>query len=438
MSPISDAQRENSRLVLKELFGTWDKRSGLYGDVLFASAIGKGYDKKKWRNVCSFLLPLHKAEVRSIGVQADYGDFKLVEGAISIDEAKEVLSTVVERDHLCLPGTPEIEIQASLHPNSPHHFWDSGWHRFPLFFPYYEYNLSIDQDFKGESPQQPLYGVDLPVFPSGGAAIESFFSTRLGDNSSYGGFLAALVPDYRGKIEEIRIGTNSIQVEIECLAGSSEKDLIGKLFVRYHGGISITADLNFTDHKASAEIRDFPRDLLVVLLCRQDGELVDRRSFLAGSQYVTEGVTIEAPEQDIEQVIQMGESDAVEFKREIPSQREQIAVGATAFANRRGGRIFIGVADDCSIFGCRLDKPKDTINQILRSYCDPPLDVSIDEVQIRNLPIIVVTIPEGKDKPYAVKDKGIYIRSGASKRIATRYELDEMYSGKHSATNLFP
>ena len=66
------------------------------------------------------------------------------------------------------------------------------------------------------------------------------------------------------------------------------------------------------------------------------------------------------------------------------------------------------------------------------------LDVSVDEVQIRNLPIIVVTIPEGKDKPYAVKDKGIYIRSGASKRIATRYELDEMYSGKHSATNLFP
>ncbi|HEU0049586.1 MAG TPA: hypothetical protein VFQ43_18510, partial [Nitrososphaera sp.] len=95
MSPISDAQRENTRLVLKELFSLWHKRSGLYGNVLFASAVGKGYDKKKWRNVCSFLLPLHKAEVRSIGVQADYGDFKLVEGAISIDEAKEVLSTVV-------------------------------------------------------------------------------------------------------------------------------------------------------------------------------------------------------------------------------------------------------------------------------------------------------------------------------------------------------
>jgi predicted HTH transcriptional regulator len=170
--------------------------------------------------------------------------------------------------------------------------------------------------------------------------------------------------------------------------------------------------------------------LLVVLLSRNTGELVDRKSFLAGSQYVTEGVTIEAPEQDLEQLIQMGESETVEFKREIPPQREQIAIGATALANRRGGRIFIGVADDCSIFGCKQEKAKDTLVQILRAHCDPPLDFVIDEVQIRGLPVIVVTIPEGKDKPYSVKEKGVYIRTGSNRRAISRYELDEIYSGK--------
>ena len=336
-----------------------------------------------------------------------------------------------------LPRIPEIEIQASLHQNSSRQFQHSGPSRFPVFWPYYDFNFSVDQEFKGDSTQDLLHSVDLPVFPSAAAAIESYLSLRLGDNSQYSGVLAALVPDYRGKIKEIRIGTSSVQVEIEFLVGSSEKDLIGKLFVRYYAGISITADLNFTDNKASAEIRDFPRDLLVVLLARKDGELVDRKSFLAGSQYVTEGVTIEAPEQDLEQVIQMGESDTVEFKREIPQNREQIAIGATAFANRRGGRIFIGVADNCEIYGCRLEKPKDTITQILRSHCYPPLNVSVDEFQIRNLPVVVVTIPEGADKPYEVKDKGVYIRAGATKRLANRYELDEMYNGKHSATSLF-
>ena len=435
---ISDAQRENSKLVLNELFTLWDNRSGLYGDVFFGSAIGKGYDKKNWRNVTSFLLPIHRTEVRSIGLQADYGDFKLVDGAMSLDDAKKVLSKVVEQDRLCLPGLPEIEIQASLHQNSSKHFQHSGPSRFPVFYPYYDFNFSVDQDFKGDSTQDLLHSVGLPVFPSAAAAMESYLSTRLGDNSQYSGVLAALVPDYRGKIKEIRLGTNSVQVEIGCLAGSSEKDLIGKLFVRYYGGISITADLNFNDYKASAEIRDFPRELLVVLLSRNDGEVVDRKSFLAGSQYVTEGVTIENPEQDMEQTIQRGESETVEFKREIPQQREQIAIGATALANRRGGRIFIGVADDCSIFGCRLDKPKDTITQILRNYCDPPLDVTIDEVQIRNLPVIVVTVPEGKDKPYGVKDKGVFIRTGATKRPATRYELDEMYGAKQGVRSLFP
>jgi len=85
-----------------------------------------------------------------------------------------------------------------------------------------------------------------------------------------------------------------------------------------------------------------------------------------------------------------------------------------------------------------LEKPQDTITQILRSYCYPPLNVSVDEIQIRNLPVVVVTIPEGADKPYEVKDNGVYIRAGATKRLANRYELDEMYGTKRGVRNLFP
>ena len=86
--------------------------------------------------------------------------------------------------------------------------------------------------------------------------------------------------------------------------------------------------------------------------------------------------------------------------------------------------------------GCRLDKPKDIITQILRSHCGPPLEVFIEAVKVRDLPVIVVTVPEGSDKPYAVKDKGVYVRSGATKRVATRYELDEMYGAKSGRLGL--
>lgn len=426
---LSDAQRNNTSIVLKELFNLWEHRSNSYGNVLFCSAVVKG-DDRKWRNVTSFLFPLHKQEIRSIGGQADYGDFKLVEGALALDQAKDVISEMVERDRLCLPGLAELAIQVSLHPNSPKYLWDSGSRRFPVFFPYYEFDFSIEQECKGQSPRDALHHVDLPLLPSGKAVIERFFSTRIGDDSSYSGLFAALAPDYRGRIREVRLGTNSVEVQIVCPAGSSERDLVGKVYSKGYSGLADCADLSFTHGKAAAKISDFPRDLLVALLSRKEGDLVDRRQFLAGSRYVTEGVVIEAPEQDFEQTIQLGESETVEFKREIPAKREEIAIGATAFANRRGGRIFIGVADNCEIVGCRLDKPKDTITQILRSHCEPPLDVFIEEVEIRSLSVIVVTVPQGKDKPYGVKDKGIYIRSGATNRIATRYELDEMYGSK--------
>lgn len=94
---LSDSQRENTKVVLKELFGLWDKRSSSYGNVLFCSAVTRAFDGK-WRNVTSFFLPMHKEETRSIGAKADYGSFQLVESTMSLDQVKTVLTEMVEKD----------------------------------------------------------------------------------------------------------------------------------------------------------------------------------------------------------------------------------------------------------------------------------------------------------------------------------------------------
>src|SRR5229473_8409808 len=97
---LTEGERENTKVALKELFNLWDKRSSSYGSVLFGSAVARAFDGK-WRNVTSFFLPMHKEEGRSIGVNANYGEFQLVEGAISLDQTKSVLMEVVEKDRLC-------------------------------------------------------------------------------------------------------------------------------------------------------------------------------------------------------------------------------------------------------------------------------------------------------------------------------------------------
>jgi len=52
---LSEAERENTKLVLTELFGLCDKRSSSYGNILFCSAMTRAFDGN-WRNVTSFFL----------------------------------------------------------------------------------------------------------------------------------------------------------------------------------------------------------------------------------------------------------------------------------------------------------------------------------------------------------------------------------------------
>ena len=45
---------------------------------------------------------------------------------------------------------------------------------------------------------------------------------------------------------------------------------------------------------------------------------------------------------------------------------------------------------------------------------------------------MVIRVEEGRDKPYFVRERGPYIRANATDRIATRYEMDEIYRQKQS------
>lgn len=431
---MNEAQRENTRTVLKDLFAFWDARGDSYGEVMFCSAAATAFDGT-WRSVVSFLLPLKKGDrnPEQTSELADYGHFKLAKGILPMDGARKILSDVVEKDRLCLPSLPDLVIEVSAHPTSSKYLLDSSSRRFPVGFPCYEFAFNIDHNQLGNLPGGPLYHPDLPLFPSGREAIAHFFRAELGDAHNR---VSALVPDYRAKIQSVRIGVGTVTVQVVCPSGTSGRDLIGKLYSRSHGAVSDCTDLRFANGTAAAKISDFPRDLLVVLLSTKSGDLIDQRQFLAGSVYRNEDVIIEAPEQDLEQTIQMGECELVEFKRDLSPKREELAISVTSFANLHGGKLLIGVDDDCEIVGCRLEKPKDTITHILRSHCDPPLAVSIQEVSVRGLPVIVVTVPEGPDKPYSVREKGVYIRAQGTTRIASRYELDAMYRSKGNAYGL--
>ena len=123
--------------------------------------------------------------------------------------------------------------------------------------------------------------------------------------------------------------------------------------------------------------------------------------------------------QDMDVILSEGESYTVEFKetadKTLPSE-------VCAFANASGGRIFIGVNDKGYVTGTDVSNTarsriQDTINKL-----EPPLKVDI-EVQEN---ILVLTVPEGKNKPYSCPS-GFYLRSGPNSQKLERNNIVEFF-----------
>jgi len=118
------------------------------------------------------------------------------------------------------------------------------------------------------------------------------------------------------------------------------------------------------------------------------------------------------------------ESEKVEFKETF--DRDAI-ITAGAFANTRGGTIFIGVADNGSVVGTLIgvESLKDWSNTISQST-EPHLIPEIEEISREGKPVVVIHIKENPLKPVSVRGR-CYRRVGSSNRVMLPYEIAEMH-----------
>jgi ATP-dependent DNA helicase RecG len=109
-------------------------------------------------------------------------------------------------------------------------------------------------------------------------------------------------------------------------------------------------------------------------------------------------------DKELQQTIAQGEGYYTEFKRELNSdiKREMVA-----FANASGGKIFLGIDDNGSICGVKIDNKLRSEIQQHANECDPAIDIETEVIDN----VMVVTVPEGKQKPYR-STGGFYLRMG--------------------------
>ncbi len=97
-----------------------------------------------------------------------------------------------------------------------------------------------------------------------------------------------------------------------------------------------------------------------------------------------------------------------------------------AMANTNGGTIYIGLSDDPEeeIIGVR--EPKKAIEYLYSSiskHLSPDPEANIDSLISQGKTVVRITVPPGRDIPYAINDNRIYVRDEAESTQAVRDEI---------------
>ena len=129
-----------------------------------------------------------------------------------------------------------------------------------------------------------------------------------------------------------------------------------------------------------------------------------------------------------------GESKDLEFKEKLPEDSKKYMKTIIAFSNGVGGRLIIGVNDDREIVGVDQTAVFTTIDKITNAIsdsCEPLIIPDIAPQAAGNKTVIVVEISAGRQRPYYLKslgmDKGTFVRTAGSTRLADRLLIQEMY-----------
>ena len=125
------------------------------------------------------------------------------------------------------------------------------------------------------------------------------------------------------------------------------------------------------------------------------------------------------------------ESEIVELKAEITGD---ICKEVIAFANTKGGTLYIGVSNDGSVVGVEnADQVTLQLNNMIRDSIKPDVTMFVhyDTQRIADKVIVSVTIQKGTDRPYYLSNKGlkpsgVYVRNGTSSDPASDTAIRKM------------
>lgn len=301
-----------------------------------------------------------------------------------------------------------------------------------------EYILWSGEERSGDLDASLLAGA-CPYFPNVFEAmarlVDQIDEPALGED--YGvPRITVRVCDDRAHVKRVSMRPNEVEVTI---VGTVHEGMELKMYVRGGAWKSVPLDPDQRSYSFPwTEIPDYAE-----WITAPDTTLVDRQVFsrIPGS-YTNPVVSIDYGfDETIDRYLAAGESNTVEFKEKLPHDHstKEFLETISAFANATGGTLFVGIGDHGDVHGVtKDDKWKDRLMNTIHNRMDPAPPVHCSQVTyMENTILYVIEVPAGNNPPYTVTvgSPSTYIRHGANDFVATRSELDALYT-RHRAQPL--
>ncbi|EKQ55562.1 MULTISPECIES: RNA-binding domain-containing protein [unclassified Clostridium] len=143
-------------------------------------------------------------------------------------------------------------------------------------------------------------------------------------------------------------------------------------------------------------------------------------------------------------LIKREEGTKLDFKLRLElfyeTGKKELTKDICAIANSSGGRgyIIVGVEDKTKkIVGLEDEDlfPEEQIQQIVATRCEPPIPIEVEFVEVDNKKVGVISIYDGGQKPYQVRENGaFYIRRGSTTDTMRKQELIALFEENLSLT----
>lgn len=422
---ISLNQNELARVEIERILG---RRGNQYTHAVVRSALALD-DRDQWKNcITSVYLSDGKPDDSQSLI---YSGFELHVVRETPEKILGLIGSLINDGKLSVAGraVPLQDGRFSMlgHPRQMgrHVSKSEAW--FPNEWPGNQYLFEAKRE--EWLPSDSLVGPGMPAYPNAYSAVRHIFGVEASGGHTWDGGVYFFFPDYRARIDSVAVGAETLSIRLG-LRHSTVKDLVGKIYAKSRDQAILQQDIMFGEIEQKVDLGFRAEELFFCLVSKSEGEVLDcwrYPSFAGPSKPNIEVYTAE----NVQQLAKHGEDGYLEYKPGVMKDeraRKEIAESAIALSNTDGGIILMGVNDNAQIEGAFGDGLADSIAQVLRDRCEPPITPVIRSVVVEDKPVYVILIPKSTNKPHLLKATGtVYVRVSSTDRPATRHELEELF-----------